>query len=150
MRELLSLSRWFVFSKQTKDRLDRKQVNKQIYSWWYHLRNMRPMFREVVCTFLAHTLHCLFIENKEIGDSVKFSFVRFQLLHVHIYRIFQFLLNKLSKSNVDMDDSKLYQKVIIKIENMKGTIFALPISTDFMLLNFYVLVIIKENILNRY
>lgn len=33
---------------------------------------------------------------------------------------------------------------------MKGTIFTLPISTDFMLWNFYVLVIIKENILNKY
>lgn len=95
MRELLSLSRWFVFSKQTKDRLDRKQVNKQIYSW-YHLRNMRPMFREVVCTFLAHTLHCLFIENKEIGDSVKFLFVRFQLLRV--YTGFETLLKSYNKN----------------------------------------------------
>lgn len=33
---------------------------------------------------------------------------------------------------------------------MKGTIFTLTISTDFILLNFYVLVIIKENILNKY
>lgn len=53
------------------------------------------MFREVVCTFLAHTLHCLFIENKEIGDSVKFSFVRFQLLRV--YTGFETLLKSYNK-----------------------------------------------------